>query len=327
MQPHEMPDCPHCPNTSYTFFPGGTSTGPGYLNQGFGCPCGVWIQYTERPGGNLAVYFKPEQLVPLDDLGEAKGFPEVYKTWLDDVVFPTWRYRSRNRTSIFVPPKVPDELEVFVRVMKEDGVGWAQVTGELREVSRNLEVPEDPVVTDNRLWLDTIFARLANQISTHIAYTQIENRYAHSGAKGVPCWVEFELGTSTFRMGWRKRVVAIQVTTPEGLSITEIEPIAKADGVTFSVLGKPLHIKTREAYATYLEGVLQSDIDRGLEGDNLERTRRILDKLVEGFDEALGKDVTELPEPGVAHQLEIHAWSNDKVVEYLTVLCRAALTP
>lgn len=324
--PHELPDCPHCHAPSDTFTPGGLSSGPGYLNRGFGCPCGAWIQYTERPGGNLMVFFTEDQLVPREDLGEGvKGFPQAYQDWLDDAVFPTWRYRTRNLTSIFVPPKTPDELAVFVRVMKEGGVGWAQITGELREVSRNLKVPEDPVVTDNRLFLDTVFARLAHQIGTHISYTEIDNRYTPSGTKGVPNWVEFELGDSTFRMGWRKRVVAIQVTTPQGLPIEAIEPIAKADRVTFSVLGKPLHIATREAYATYLERVLQADIDRGCEGESLERTRRILATLVEGFPEEGGKDVTDLPEPGLAHRLEIHAWSLDKTVEYLTVLCQAAL--
>jgi len=326
--PDELPDCPHCDTPSATFEVWGSSMGPGYLSQGFGCPCGAYFQYTQQSGGNLLVAFGKDQLVPLGESGESEGFPSVYTDWMDDVVLPTWRYRARHPSdaqSVPCPPKVPAELEVFVRIKDVDGgMTWVHIDEEMRQISMSLEVPEDPVLTDSKIFFETVFGRVCEQVEgAQIQPTPIANRYYPEGTKGVPPWMAFEIGASTFRVGWRKRVVAIQVTTPTGLPTKAIEPIAVADRVTFTVLGEPLHIETREDYQVYLDRVLQVDIDKGkLGAEEIEPLRRV---LVSSFPEEGGKDVTELPEPGLAHFLEIHAWNNDKAIEYLTVLCREAL--
>jgi hypothetical protein len=204
-----------------------------------------------------------------------------------------------------VPPRPP--IEPGLAMYYRTDVGWVKVQ------PNDFEAPEDPILRHNREFFNDVWARVEAGIEQPLPpRSETRNRYG-----GIEPWYTFELAGMMFLVGWRKRVVSIQVETPQGIQTEDIRALAIADNTTYIAHGPPI-IRTAEQF----EVLVRAENPTWDE----ETVARYVEYHRESFPE--GESTREggwKNDRPVAHHLEVHAWGKDKTVEYLTTLCRAAL--
>jgi len=209
------------------------------------------------------------------------------------------------------PPQAPDSFVLFYW----SKAGWFKVDP---TYSATLDVPEDPILVNNREFFTDVWSALESATGYGIArpVEEIKNQYG-----GIEPWYTFPFGDAVFTIGWRKRVVSIQVETTEGLDTKAIRALAiDRDKVTYIAEG-PMGIETADDLKALLEEEAKTE-------ENV--SQDLIDKLVamhrenhpDGKATRVGGWQDDRP---VAHKIEVHAWGKDKTVEYLSTLCREAL--
>jgi hypothetical protein len=146
----------------------------------------------------------------------------------------------------------------------------------------------------------TYFDKVWNELTHNIgevlrARILVKNEYG-----GIEPWYELPYHGATITTGWRKNVINIRVETPIPFPIEGIQAIAAEDKVTFSA--------TRGKVTKTIEEISTSD-------EELKRHSRWFPS-----------GTVELDVPGDdqgATRVVIHAWNQEKVIEYLTLLCRS----
>jgi hypothetical protein len=118
-------------------------------------------------------------------------------------------------------PKIPSG----VVVLQHTQTGWVRQD---HGSSWDLEVPPDPITVRNAAFWNDVFEKV--EIT---GATEIPNGYLRH-APNEP-WFKFEVGSFTFEVGWRKRVVSITATSPEKQDFSAIHELAKRDDVTFEI--------------------------------------------------------------------------------------------
>lgn len=141
---------------------------------------------------------------------------------------------------------------------------WVKVVPEL---SQKRVAPEDPLLRRNRELFDRVWAALA--VALEQPFPPVEHTKNEYG--GIEPWFKFQLANVSFIVGWRKRVINIQVDAPNPLPTADIYPLAQADKTTYSSEG--------------------------------------------GWQDP----------SAYSRSINIHAWGEAKCIEYLAVLCRAAI--
>lgn len=228
MLAHDFPDCVHCGASSRALRPGSGRFSPSSMDQTMWCTCGALFHMYGSHRYGLVTQIATAQL-RRDDVGGVH-LPNVYVDWLDDVVLPTWRARRERGSSMVLPPRAPHALAVFVvGADQHEKRRWVRIEGVLQKASDVLEVPEDPILVRNRAFFDDLFMSLPVAVSPRF----VENRYHRPGTKGVPPWAQFDVGDLEFTVGWRKRVIAIQVQSPRDFPMEAIRDAAHTDRTTF----------------------------------------------------------------------------------------------
>jgi len=137
------------------------------------------------------------------------------------------------------PPQLPPELTGWVYEVTEETKDKMKQhqKHELvlidRERSNALTVPRDPIVVNNEVFFTAVFGMVAKELGLSAFPDPIEVKNEYGGKEP---WYTFMFENAAFKVGWRKRVVNIEVIYP-----TEIvtEPIRKValdqDNVTYTV--------------------------------------------------------------------------------------------
>ncbi len=185
---------------------------------------------------------------------------------------------------------------------------------ELLDLNRSHAItpPEDPILRHNREFFEKVWTALSSNLGQALpSIIETRNRYG-----GIQPWFTFTLNGDEFTIGWRKRVIAIEVITPNeaGILTTDIAALAAADGVTYDTHG-PLRHTTAVEYeaaltASYPDGSQQTSIGW------------VIEHFKESHPDGKPMRLSARLSP-VAHQIDIHAWGLEKTVQYLTVLCQA----
>lgn len=160
-----------------------------------------------------------------------------------------------------LPPQVPESITVFHPM--GDGE-WKMIN---HTETADIEIPADPVRVRHDTYFNEVFAALEGEFGK---FERVEVKNEYCGAENEP-WYQFTLGSITFTVGPRKRVIAIKVDAPDGINTECIRSVAQADETTYTA-----------------DGGWQSNAT-------------------------------------VANAIEVHAWTKEKLIQYLTILGRASV--
>jgi hypothetical protein len=241
----------------------------------------------------------PEAQKLVDDTFGGRDRPHqvgVYLELPDDLIVPLY------------PPAMP-EIEGVV-VLYREGAAWTFVDP---EHSQTLEVPEDPILANNREFFDDVWARVGEAIERPFPpRAETKNQYG-----GIEPWYAFQIGNAVVVAGWRKRVVSIKVELETGFPTEDIHTLAAADNTTYQAWG-PLITRTAEDF----EAIVREQ-EPNLEDEEIAKfvaIHRERHPTGEMTREGGWKD-----DRSTAMKLEVHAWGKDKTIEYLTTLCRTLI--
>ena len=196
------------------------------------------------------------------------------------------------------PPQAPD-YKMFYR----SGGAWMPLDN---LYSRTLEVPEHPVVTHNRNTFQKVFRDVEHRLGIQIKAETTENRYD----KGRRSWYTFQVGNTTFTVGWRKRVIAVEAVSQDEMDVRRIRERAVGDKTTYAAYG-PQELVTCEEF-------IASNAD-------------VSDAETKALQKCFPPEGMVLRKGGyhsnrdTAHMVEVHAWKQGDLVEYLTLLGQSAL--
>lgn len=165
------------------------------------------------------------------------------------------------------PPQVPEGVTVWFLDGRGPDARWVLA---VHNVSAAITPPRDPILVSNERY----FAEVWKEVEAALGCPLPDRVEVKNGYGGREPWYQFVVGTATFTVGWRKRVVSLQVESPTLLSTERIRPLASRDDTTY------------EAHRGD-EGGWQSEI----------RT---------------------------ANVILIHAWTREKLVEYIVALYQTA---
>jgi hypothetical protein len=399
MRTEDLIPCPFCGSKSYR--PGGGSYGI-LTQQNFTCwVCDALVVTTQAREGALLSFIPRDACTLVKHLEGQKDewveyeYPKEWVNWIDKVVIPTWRFRTRliynhkdkewrqwlkevfymkfpwlygkkhvdpvdeEETDLIVfddehisysympvdaqklydetfyqgnhnkcvyqvgaylemppdlltevyPPQMP-ETRVANFYQKNDGT-WERVEA---AKSRELEVPEDPILTDNREFFEDVWKNLSGNLGLEIPErSECKNEYG-----GKEPWYFFTLNGVRVRVGWRKRVVSIDLEASRLLSTELMRNLAVRDKVTYEAYG-PIVRKT-------IEEVIQ-EIVSGSKEPSDEMISHLRANLVErnpsGYvEEREGGWQSPMEK---AERILIHAWGKNQTIEYLEAACRIAL--
>lgn len=192
------------------------------------------------------------------DEGQTERFRAMW-----DVLYQDDRWRKpAGFENQGLPPMVPQCVTVFHPL--DDGE-WLMID---HTKTVDIAVPADPIRVRHDTYFNEVFAKLEDELGK-IHRTEVKNEYC--GSENEP-WYQFSIGKVVFTIGPRKRVIAVKITAPEGISTDAIRNIAQADQTTYTA-------------------------DGGWQSDAL-----------------------------IATAIEVHAWTKEKLVEYLTILGRENAT-
>lgn len=197
------------------------------------------------------------------------------------------------------PPKFPPQYTAYYQMWASSPT-WYRIDP---LYSASVEVPEDPLLVNNRAFFASVRHTLKVGGFTLPPFTEAPNEYG-----GIEPWYTFSYGNAHFKMGWRHRVVNIEVEYDTDASTDGIRPVALADQVTYSVEGPPVEKRLEEMTGW-------DECDPG--GAVHECLRR---QYPEGT--FIDKDLPS--DSPTARKITIHAWNRAKVVEYLTHLLQAS---
>jgi len=360
MLSEDLPSCPHCGGQEFQSW--GANIGPGFSQQGFKCPCGTYVKFIGDRGGNLLTFFRADQqttdeydaihfpkewgdwvngaLMPtwrdFSERWEAHK-KEEWNLWLAKEFYPRfpefteygngqsrWTYYDLpdeaqkmiddqfggpnvvqrygeylpfppELQDVVVPPRAPEGFDMYYRDKNGDWI-WVDP-----KQSAKLEPPEDPILRRNREFFDAVWSRVGEALGTPLpAREEAQNEYG-----GIEPWHTFTFGGAAFKIGWRKRVVSINVRREEMFSAVDIRDLAKEDNVTYEAF------KGLEKVEFDIDGVAKTeDQKKALREMYPEGTVKMRDGGYKAkFDEV--------------NEVLVHAWGQDKTVEYLTALCQA----
>jgi len=132
-----------------------------------------------------------------------------------------------------LPPRLPSEIDIVYRMNGNDEEGnplWIPVThGECYDIT----TPPDPIrVRHDEHW-NGIWKELhdAGVIPHDVEITEAKNGYYDD--KGKEPWYTFVLHDTTFRVGPRKRVVAIQAARDDPFVVGAIAELARQANTTY----------------------------------------------------------------------------------------------
>lgn len=177
---------------------------------------------------------------------------------------------------------IPDELRLWPMpagcpldwtgrtfVFQKLDAGWTPVDA---AACQEAQIPEDPRRVSTLAFFEKVWERVAQATGDDVRprLSEIPNGYWKDPGKSEP-WFQFGQKGRTFRIGWRKRVVNIEVKADKNLASFDPRPVS--------------------ALALKDETTLYVDGDRRPSSQA-----------------ANAEDVT------------VHAWTQDKVVEYLTAM-------
>lgn len=203
------------------------------------------------------------------------------------------------------PPRAPEVFPMFYR----SGDDWREVDP---NYSAGLTPPEDPILRRNREMFDRVFDKVSEGLNRRpIIWEHAENQYG-----GIQPWFTFQLNDCTFTVGWRKRVISIQVESETGIPTEAIRRLAMdRDNVTYCAYGPEIHMTAEW-------------VEENFRKENT-ATEELIQQVVESWKkmhpngkmERSGGYRNTRP---IAHKIEVHAWGEEKLVEYLITLGRTS---
>ena len=199
------------------------------------------------------------------------------------------------------PPQAGDALAAVYRMehWDNDWGTWVLVTAE--ESAKHFPKP-DPTRVWNAAYFRDVWVKLSENLGVLLPYpSKTKNEYG-----GVEDWYTFTLNGAVFKVGWRKRVVNVEVEYPGLVDVTDISAVAKGDGTTYEAYGLERTMTLQEHLGKEWE---EADEDQramllGCYPDGMITTRK------GGWQDDMSK----------AQHVCVHAWTKDKLVEYLTLL-------
>lgn len=234
-----------------------------------------------------------------------------------------WAYDNdagrRGRPSMVPPPEplnVP--LGVVAFVLRPEGWVRSQPPAAIDSVSnlfgvRNDPLPPDPLrVRWDAFWTG-VFDQLATDTGLHVDRQEIPNRYYPDPTNAEPWWT-FNLGGITFTIGPRKRVFSIEMSSNAPFSDKALSEAAAADSVTFS---------TKAIWQDAATAEINQWLRAALEGTGDFNTCS-LDNTIETITSTHREAAQKAGTAGTI-KLTIHAWSRDKLIEYLTLAFQTAV--
>lgn len=356
----DLPDCPHCRTPSRAFATGGSTTGPGRIDQGFECSgCGCQVALIGRVGGHLLAYLRGDE----DALSE-------FDHYVNAKLIPTWKVRARAIkahekhewsewvSKVFRPAfpdidypngettyyDLPDEAKALVSgtfggSMEPWRTGrYIPLPEELKQVIKPPQCPEQ--VHDGR-WVFMVRDSDGKWEAVDPAGT---------GDAPVPrdpdhVWQEGFFGEVFYRVaeGIDRQGLPLARPIANGYSRSPYAP----PWWTFELEGTQIKIGWRKRVvsieADFGKPVKTEDIRELAERDKVtfsqRSTPRDLDiatdpslsdpdreTLLSIYEDDVVKDYDRLPnDASEAKRVLIHAWNKDTAIEYLTQLCRMAV--
>jgi hypothetical protein len=197
-----------------------------------------------------------------------------------------------------MPPQFPFDsgATLWVATSRGEDPAWMLVDP---KVSAALPVPRDPILVENERYFAKVWSAL-QEIVGPLNISETANDYG-----GIEPWYRFTVGSGTFTVGWRKRVVSVQVHSDSTFPTESIRPLALRDNTTYIATVPPRRVKPSD----WPEPVSASD-------------REVLNRIASPEDGCVDYQAagwqSELP---MVTDLTIHAWTQEKLVEYLTALC------
>lgn len=253
------------------------------------------------PYGKRTFYDLPEQ---------AQAF--IRKTWGDSHPAGTYLPLPEEIRELVYPPQAPRIPGVHFMVPDQNLKAWVPLN---HERSSTLNVPEDPILRRNREYFDKVWTQVSANIEQDLPpRTETKNGYG-----GIEPWYTFSLNNTTFTVGWRKRVVSIQFEAEQPIDVRDLRDLATADAVTYIAEGPFTWVSPAEFEAAI----------RLL--PETESTPDLSDYLIKSFRENHPDGQRRRAMDGLdgkrdqANHVEVHAWTLNKTIEYLTRLCRAAI--
>ena len=198
---------------------------------------------------------------------------------------------------------LPDGVTAYVM---RDG-NWDLVELPTDDVNELLGVrkdtmPADPLRVSWDAYFDKVFEQVVDATGVPIARMEIPNRYYDDKTKAEPWW-QFKIGDKTIIVGPRKRVINIQVESDEPFDPAPLKALGERDNVTFSSHPPWWDATTERA----------KDIDSSKYG------------FVEALRAAEAEEKAKFPgQEHLSSKVFIHAWNQDKCVEYLAAAVKMA---
>jgi hypothetical protein len=174
--------------------------------------------------------------------------------WFNSTVLPSWRSNCTTGIPKYgervpTPPRVPGEDVIvwiehvtpsgdsfpLVHQMRPD-TSWERVDP---ESTQSLPIPPDPIRVNHDALFNSIFLAVGIPES---ARKEIPNRYYNDKSNKEP-WYSIRIGEVEFTVGPRKRVIAIELTRPDGKDFDEgqhpfghriLNDLATKDRTTYS---------------------------------------------------------------------------------------------
>lgn len=167
------------------------------------------------------------------------------------------------------------------------------------------EVPPDPKRVRHDAYFAAVFQTVReNTGCPRFSATEKPNGYYSDKTNSQP-WFTFDVNGTEIVVGPRKRVVSIEATFPSARTVNALRDVAKADAVTYDVEG-PWDAEGKAA----IEAVIEV------------RDTGWSDKANAAYDDVKARYTGD---PDDVIHVCVHAWSQEKTVEYLSLIVQAAL--
>lgn len=131
------------------------------------------------------------------------------------------------------PSQLPPELK-HVYFRRTDGLAGAEWQRVDPRVSSLLTPPRDPILVSNERFFATVWPAVEKALGVLLPVrSEVKNEYG-----GAEPWYRFMLNGATFTVGWRKRVINIEVTSPNPIPAAEILGLAVRDNTSYWANGE-----------------------------------------------------------------------------------------